>query len=240
MRHETAVTTSVRKINVHRAVAVAACVAVLAGSVVGCAANATPAASSPTADQRTAPISTHVKIPTHVKIDASWATYYTGLRELRMSADLIVLATVVRQQTSLVNMKVAGESAGAPASEVRTPASAVAANSNGYLTTDFELTVQGVLANVKGLPTSGGLVVTQTGGIDAAGTVYETDDDPLFKVGDKVVLFLIQYAPGNYKASGGPSGRFSAAGGIVNAIVKNGVAINNVPITQFIANVAKS
>lgn len=153
--------------------------------------------------------------PKTVIIDASWATYYSTMAKLRASADIVVRGTIEQAFPAVENKK-PGEA-------------------DGYYTTDFRVNVTGDLLNRHDNNVNSALIVTQTGGVAKAyGVVYETRDDPLFNVGDDVILFLIQYAPGKYRVSGGPSGRFSVTSGSVSAIVKDGVPVQHVPLQAFV------
>jgi hypothetical protein len=64
----------------------------------------------------------------------------------------------------------------------------------------------------------------QTGGT-FQNVTYIVDDDPLFKVGEKVVVFFKEYSPGLYRVSGGPTGRFGLANGVVNAVVPDAIQV---------------
>jgi hypothetical protein len=64
----------------------------------------------------------------------------------------------------------------------------------------------------------------QTGGT-YQGVTYEISDDPLFHVGDRVLMFFTEYTPGKYRVTGGPTGRFAISGGTVRPIVADGVQL---------------
>ena len=53
------------------------------------------------------------------------------------------------------------------------------------------------------------VVVHQTGAEDGK---MEISDDPLFKTGERYILFLHEYETGRYSVAGGPDGRFKVVG----------------------------
>lgn len=68
----------------------------------------------------------------------------------------------------------------------------------------------------------GAIELKQTGGV-YDGVKYEIGDDPAFEIGQESLVFLKEVAPGMYRISGGPSGRFALKDETVNAVVPNGV-----------------
>lgn len=120
-----------------------------------------------------------------VHIDASWANYYTSMPDLRKSADIAVTATVARQYASVRTIKV--DRPGSAPIETTVPASVVIGkagssgsssggpssggsgdsntDSNGYLTTDYDLTINGApIYKKNGISIANNTVrVTQTG-----------------------------------------------------------------------------
>jgi hypothetical protein len=77
-------------------------------------------------------------------------------------------------------------------------------------------------AQSTSVPTS--MTFEQTGGT-YQGVTYQVDDDPLFHVGDRAVLFFTEYGPGKYRVTGGPTGRFGIVGGQVRPTVADGVQV---------------
>lgn len=141
----------------------------------------------------------------HVSIDASWAEYYHSMSALKAHSDIAVEGTITKASLEPL------------------------ASSSAVPFTDFQFTVASTLFDprheIAAASASKPAVITihQTGGTES-GTTFEVDDDPLFKVGQKYVLFLQEYSPGHYKVAGGPSGRFTvAASGAIAPIVSDGV-----------------
>jgi len=89
-------------------------------------------------------------------------------------------------------------------------------SSSNVPSTDFQLTVAKVLADKSnsGVAIGSTVVIHQTGGTAQDGTHIESDDDPLFKVGDATVVFLHQFSPGHFYVVGAPNGRFKAGSAI--------------------------
>jgi hypothetical protein len=71
------------------------------------------------------------------------------------------------------------------------------------------------------------LITFQRTGGTYNGVTFEIDDDPLFHAGDDVVLFFVEYEPGQYRVSGGPTGRFEVVdqGREVRSTVVDGVKL---------------
>lgn len=166
------------------------------------------------------------------------------MADLKKNTDVAVTATVTKRYASLRVIKISGP--GSAPVETTIPASTTSggrgADSNsGYVTTDYDLSVNQVVFSKKNITIENNVVrLKQTGGIGSNDTLYETVDDPLFKIGEQVVVFLIQYAPGKFMVSGGPSGRFSVSDGKVSAVVKDGVQVNDVPVNSFNHLVARA
>lgn len=142
--------------------------------------------------------------PKTVSMDASWAEYYHSMSDLKAHSDIAVQGTITK-----ASLDPAASSANAPF-------------------TDFQLTVQSTFFDphhkvAAAAATPAVLTIHQTGGT-VNGTTYQIEDDPLFQVGQKYVLFLREYSPGHYMVVGGPTGRFAvAASGAVTPIVSDGV-----------------
>jgi len=137
--------------------------------------------------------------PQTVYMTTSWTRLYHDIPSLKADADLVVSGYVV---------------SGAAAAE--TPPA-----------TDFTFHVTKVL-HVRGAaqaavgPT---ISIHQTGGVQN-GQTYEVTDDPRFKVNEKDILFLHEYAAGRYFVLGGPTGRFQIGpDGMVRPINDEGVTL---------------
>lgn len=121
--------------------------------------------------------------PDKVIMDVSWAQSYNSLHDLRQNSDVAAAGHMTKIVSTTVDNK-------------------------GVPYTDFELTVDSVVHSSDPTVTTGSkLIVHQTGGTQD-GAIHEALDDPLFSVGEHVVLFLRRYAPGRYYVIGGPTGRF--------------------------------
>lgn len=118
--------------------------------------------------------------PTVKTLDASWVGY-KNMHDLKAASNLAVLATI-------------GSVQGVTHDEHHTP----------Y--TDFSVTVERVLWNPKHLDVNA-VSLHQTGSLEGS-TLTQFDDDPLFKSGEVLVLFLRQYAPAHFFVTGGPQGRW--------------------------------
>jgi hypothetical protein len=153
----------------------------------------------------------------HVTLSASWAAEYESLGALKRSADLAVQGEFER--TIRVTMD-----------EHRIP----------Y--TDFGFTVQRILLRPRsGSPVSvGGTVEIHQTGAASSDVITEVEDDPLFRIRDRAVLFLHEYSPGKYFVIGGPSGRFSIVHGVVTPINNEGVPFSG-DLASFVSalNAAK-
>ena len=143
--------------------------------------------------------------PKLVSIDASWAEYYHSMSALKAHSDVAVEGTITKASV-----------------EPR-------ASSTDVPYTDFQFTVGSTLLDPRHKIAAATaakpavLTIHQTGGT-VDDTTFQVDDDPLFKVGQKYVLFLQEYSPGHYKVAGGPTGRFTvAASGAIAPIVSDGV-----------------
>jgi hypothetical protein len=131
---------------------------------------------------------------------ASWAEYYRSMADLKSHADMAVVGTV----TSI-----------APA--VRPPGAPV----YQMVTVSVQRTPW---ARAQGAAAPSSMTFEQTGGT-YQGVTYQVDDDPLFHVGDRAVLFFTEYSPGRYRVTGGPTGRFALVGGQVRPTVADGVPV---------------
>lgn len=139
----------------------------------------------------------YVHRPQKRLIEASWAETYLTVPELKKHSDVAVMGTV----TSVLGHE----------------------TSAGVQSTDFGVTVQRVLSDPHHLTSYGSVVrVHQTGGV-SGNITEEISDDPLFVVGESTVLFLVQYDPHLFRVAGGPTGRFTVAGGQVRAKSRDGL-----------------
>lgn len=112
---------------------------------------------------------------------AHWVALYHDLKSLMHNSDLVVRGTI------------AG-------------ASRVTGNPP-LVFTQFIFHLSRALRDPRHLAAGDQVIVSQTGGI-VGKDLYQIGDDPLFQQGEAMILFLQQYAPGLYKVTGGPSGRF--------------------------------
>jgi len=142
--------------------------------------------------------------PKVVNMNGSWAQQYRSLADLKAHSDVAVEGTITR----------ATQEPGASTTNIPF--------------TDFQFTVAATLydpghraAATAGTPAT--LTIHQTGGV-VNDELFQFEDDPLFKVGEKCVLFLHEYATGRYMVIGGPTGRFAVDGsGTITPIVSDGV-----------------
>lgn len=151
----------------------------------------------------------------HVALSASWAVGYQSIAELRRDADLVVLGSI-------------------------TGIAGVEHDSNGLPFTDFTFRIERVISDPKARSGLSSITLHQTGGV-MNGYRYEVEDDTLFGIGERAILFLREYSPGKYHVIGGPTGRFRSSGGRVAPIVTTGVRFTS-PITEgeFISLVEKT
>src|SRR5487761_609016 len=147
-------------------------------------------------------------------LDADWAILYHDLGQLKLDSDLAVAGT-------FTSMSGQTEQTGIPYS-------------------DFVLTVNRTIYDPKHRPSTSTVLVHQTGGT-VNGHVAQIADDPLFKVGERVVLFLHEYSPGRYFVVGGPSGRFELqADGTVRPFNDEGVRMTAMSEEAFVGEVDKA
>lgn len=134
--------------------------------------------------------------PRRVLLGASWAVGYESIADLKRDAALVVLGSIV--------------------GAVRTEQHA-----SGLPFTDFAFRVERVLADSRGRGDITSVSIHQTGG-EVRGSLYEVEDDALFKEGERAVLFLREYHPGMYRVIGGPTGRFRSEKGRVTPTTLTG------------------
>jgi hypothetical protein len=141
-----------------------------------------------------------VASPRIVEMGASWAEYYRSISDLKAHADMAVVGTVS-------SIAPAVQPQGAPVYQMVT------------------LTVERTSwAHARGSSAPSSVTFEQTGGT-YQGVTYQVDDDPLFHVGDRAVLFFTEYDTGKYRVTGGPTGRFAIVGGQVRPTVADGVQV---------------
>lgn len=134
----------------------------------------------------------------------SWAQYYTSFKDLKLHSDFAVSGTITQIGT------------------------AVKPADGSFPYSDVTLSVKSVLWNAhpqKTVPPT--LLFHENGGKAQDGTTYVIEDDPLYQVGQQVILFFTEYSPGQYRVTGGPTGRFVTESKQVKPIVPNGVQLSS-------------
>lgn len=150
-------------------------------------------------------------VPQTVTMNASWAQYYRSMKDLKQHSDVAVRGFVSQI---------------APA--VKT--------SDGLVYSMVTITVNHVLWSHQKKTFPRTITIQQTGG-EVDNVTYVTDDDPLFKMNEQVILFLQEFQPGQFRVSGGPSGRFIVKNGIVTPVAPDAVKLSaNTNETQFSAD----
>ncbi|MFJ1752742.1 hypothetical protein [Kitasatospora sp. NPDC088134] len=113
-------------------------------------------------------------------VQAKWAPGYGDVKELDAHSDLAVAGRFSKNL---------GEKT----------------DNNGVTRTDFEFTITKQLSNHKGDAVGAKtILIRQTGGKN-----IQSEDDTLFQEDEKAVLFLREFAPGQYAVISGPNGRFN-------------------------------
>ena len=162
---------------------------------------------------QTLPVSQDQHYSQKITLDASWSTGYKDLKSLKAASTVAVSGTIAAV------------------------ASATRDTKTNIPYTDFTVSIDKVAHDPNGRVRGTSIMVHQTGGI-VNGTLYQFDDDPLFQVGEHVVLFLHEYDPGKYFVEGGPTGRFEVRSGIVSAMSTRGVALApSTGLDAFLADV---
>lgn len=138
--------------------------------------------------------------PRVVTLEASWAEYYTSLKDLKQHTDIAVLGSI---------------SSIAPA---------VKPADGGPVYSMVTVTVNRVLWKHNQSTSPSAITFQQTGGT-YKNVTYQISDDPLFHIGDQTILFFTEYSPGKYRVSGGPTGHFSVENGMVRPIVSDGAQL---------------
>jgi hypothetical protein len=159
-------------------------------------------ASIASADVRPLRFGNAVEMPHQLvtyRMDASWAVAYRTVPTLRAASDVAVAGSI----GGVVKV-----TAGTP----RNPPF-----------TDYALVISAVLWDPgHHLAVGQAITVHQTGAIVGSAR-FEIGDDPLFRPGEQVVLFLHQFAEGQYYVVGGPTGRFRMSGGLVHPVAHDGI-----------------
>jgi len=134
-------------------------------------------------------------------MNASWAQYYSDLPSIKKDAYLAVRGKIT--------------SVASTSSPAQAPISSY-----------FNLTIEEIFWNPhnEALKSGSKIVIHQEGGL-VNGVLYQADDDPLLQVGEETILFLHQYAPGQFFVQGGPSGRFKVSNGAVTPISSDGMPL---------------
>jgi hypothetical protein len=152
-------------------------------------------------------------------ISVHWAHLYHDLKSLKGATDVAVVGTI----SAVAEQGIRGA----------TP----------Y--TDFTLTVNRVLFNHKQALVGNSVRLHQLGGTGRSSQQQavhmEVVDDPLFQVGDQVIVFLHEYSPGRYYVEGGPSGRFHINKDMVTPINSKGIHLPTaMSVDQFASQVSQA
>ncbi|HEY7347603.1 MAG TPA: hypothetical protein VH599_04735 [Ktedonobacterales bacterium] len=147
-----------------------------------------------------------------VKISASWAVTYHDLKSLKQGSDIAAVGSI----SEVANVTREGPG-------------------RGDVTTDFVFSISKVILDPGQRVKGSSLTIHQVGGV-MGDTLYEVEDDPLFQVGEHLILFLHEYSPGHYYVAGGPTGRFEIRNNMVTPVNDEGVKFS-APMTEadFIA-----
>lgn len=147
-----------------------------------------------------------------VKISVSWVRGYQDLKSLKQASDIVVAGTI-------------------------TKIARVTKDKKGIVTTDFVFSISHIVWDPRHLLKDSSIIIHQTGGI-INNIRYEVDDDPLFQLGERAVLFLHEYKSGYAYVVGGPTGRFTVQGGMVTPINDEGVKFTAlISETAFFASI---
>src|SRR6266446_1772843 len=136
-----------------------------------------------------------------VKTEASWAQYYTSLKDLKHNSDVAVSGDITQIGSTIQPGDVSP------------------------VYSDVTLMVKKVFWNAHPQKTVPPTIHFHENGGTYNGTTYVLDDDPLYQIGQHVVLFFTEYSPGKYRVTGGPTGRFIIENNQVKPIVSNGVQL---------------
>lgn len=150
---------------------------------------------------------------TTTTLDASWAEYYHSLSPLKTHSQLAVEGTIKGVKST--------------------------SSDHGIPITDFEFSVDSTLFDPGHRNKTGtAITIHQTGGV-VNGHEWQVNDDPVFRVGEHLVLFLREPQPGLYMVVGGPTGRFEINNGVLTPTAKDGVKFTGSP-QAFASAVSKA
>lgn len=151
-----------------------------------------------------------------ITMHASWAEYYTTLKDLKLHSDFAVSGQITQIGSGVKP-------------------------GDGPVYSDVTLTVKQVLWNAheqKAVPPT--IEFHENGGT-YNNNKYVVDDDPLYAVGQHVVLFFTEYSPGKYRVTGGPTGRFLVENNQVKPIAADGVRLSQgTDVSSFTSNLQTS
>ena len=134
-----------------------------------------------------------------VTMDASWAQYYTSLKDLKQHSDFAVSGNITHI------------------------GSGVQPSDGSMVYSDVTLTVTKVLWNAHPQKVVPSTILFHENGGSYQGKTYTLEDDPLYQTGQHVILFVTEYSPGKYRVAGGPTGRFLVENNQVKPMVSNGI-----------------
>ena len=147
-----------------------------------------------------------------VSMEPSWSNWYTDLKSLKEDADIVAVGTILKANPSVLE--------------------------DNIPMTSFVFGISDLILDQKKLvQNSQTIIIKQTGGL-LTNTLYEMQGDPLFKQGERFLLFL-RFNENHTQTYviGGPSGRFTLENGKV-LTPKDGVTIDsNTSEAQFVANI---
>lgn len=107
----------------------------------------------------------------------------------------------------------------------------------GTPATLFTFAIERILWNPHHQVQGSTVVIHQLGGIKD-NQEFVVSDDPLFQVGERLILFLTQIDPTTFVVTGGPSGRFEIGTGQVIPINDEGVHFAAArPLDAFLADI---
>ncbi|WP_353649466.1 hypothetical protein ABLG96_00405 [Nakamurella sp. A5-74] len=139
-------------------------------------------------------------------------THYNSLGEMGKDADLIVVG------------------------QIESRASVEGKADEGTDSTTWNFSVQQIWKTPGSRPAA--IQVVQQGAInEAAKTISEVADDPLFQTAAEMVLFLKANTTGTYRVSAGPQGRFVLNDGLVSSFAGFRGVTKNTPLADFRAQV---
>jgi hypothetical protein len=149
-------------------------------------------------------------------LDVSWAEHYSTVADLKKHSDLAVQGKVAKLISETTDAK-------------------------GVPSRKYEFVVSTTILDPKHrlTGTAPTLTLNQTGGL-VGGTTFQVADDPLFKIGDELVLFLKEGTPGLYHVVGGPNGRYSVTNGAVKPFSSETATATAGSTSAFAAEVKSS